>query len=56
MNDVWTAATHRCTIHTIKAMLVVETNFTFPCQEVMEKLAKDKAILKKIHSSEKYRD
>lgn len=56
MNDVWTAARNRFTIPTIKAMLVVKTNFNFPCQEFMEKLAKDKAILKKIHSSEKYRD
>ncbi|XP_036816052.1 uncharacterized protein LOC110502567 isoform X1 [Oncorhynchus mykiss] len=54
MNDLWTAVRNRFTVSTIKAMLIVKTNFNLPCQEFMEKLARDRAILKKIHSSEKY--
>ena len=56
INDLWTAARNRFTVPTIRAMLIVKTNFNLPCQEFMEKLAKDRAILKKIHSSEKYTD
>ncbi|CDQ82147.1 unnamed protein product [Oncorhynchus mykiss] len=56
MNDIWTAARNGFTVPKIKAMLIVKTNVNLPCQEFMGKLAKDRAILKKIHSSEKYTD
>ncbi|CAJ1074328.1 uncharacterized protein LOC128438617 isoform X2 [Xyrichtys novacula] len=54
MNDIWTYARNRFTVDSIKAMLLVKTNINIPCQEFMEMLAKDRAILRKIHSSEKY--
>jgi hypothetical protein len=56
MNDIWTAAINRFTVPTIKAMLIVKTNFNFPCQVFIEKLTKDRAILNKILYSEKYTD
>lgn len=55
MNDAWTAS-NRFTISIIKSMLIVRTNVNLSCQEFMEKLAKDRAILRKKHSSEKYVD
>ena len=54
MNDIWTAARNRFTVPIIKAMLILKTNINLTCQEFMEDLAKDRAILKKIHASEKY--
>ncbi|CAB1441540.1 unnamed protein product [Pleuronectes platessa] len=36
------------------AILIVKTNINLPCDKFMEMLAKDRAIQKKIHSSEKY--
>lgn len=39
MNDLWTEARNRFTVPTIKAVLIVKTNFNLPCQEFMEKLA-----------------
>lgn len=56
MNDTWTASRNRFTVYTIKAMLIVRKNFILPCLVFTEKLAKDRAILRKIHSSEKYAD
>lgn len=56
MNDMWTAERNRFKVSTIKAMLTVKTNFNLPCQDFMEKLTKNKLILKNIHSSQKYAD
>ncbi|KAG0726137.1 hypothetical protein GWK47_037206 [Chionoecetes opilio] len=57
MNDMWTAERNRFTVSTMKALLTVKTNFNhLPCQDFMEMLTKNKPILKKIHSSEKYTD
>lgn len=56
MNDVWTAERNRFNVCTVKALLTVKTNFNLTCQGFMEKLAEDKQILRKIHSSEKYTD
>lgn len=55
-NDSCTAAGNIFTVFTVKAMLIVRTNFIFSCQEFMEKLAKDRAILRKRPSCEKYAD
>ena len=48
MNDIWTAARNSFAVPPIKAMLIVKTNVNLPSQELMEKLAEDRAILKKI--------
>lgn len=55
MNDAWTAS-NGFTLSVIKSMLILRINVNLSCQEFMEKLAKDRAILMKIHSSEKYVD
>lgn len=58
MNDVWTAekSVHSLyqVVSTMKGLVRVKTNFNLPCQDFMVKLTKNKPILKKIHSSEKY--
>ncbi|KAK0132613.1 hypothetical protein N1851_032481 [Merluccius polli] len=54
MNDIWTDSRNRLTVPSIKAILIVKTNINLPCEKFMEMLAKDSAIQKKIHSSEKY--
>lgn len=48
INDIWTAARNRFAVPPIKAMLIMKTNFNLPCEEFMEKLVEDRAILKKI--------
>ncbi|XP_053277202.1 uncharacterized protein LOC128438617 isoform X2 [Pleuronectes platessa] len=54
MNDIWTDSRNRFTVPSIKAILIVKTNINLLCDKFMEMLAKDRAIQKKIHSSEKY--
>lgn len=54
MNDIWTDSRNRFTVPSIKAMLIVKTNINLPCKKFMEILANDRAIQRKIHSSEKY--
>ena len=54
MNVIWTDSRNRFTVPSIKAILFVKTNINLPCDKFMEMLAKDRAIQKKIHSSEKY--
>lgn len=54
MNDVWTAEKSRFLVETIKAILIVKTNFKLSCLEFVEKISKNKNILRQIHSSEKY--
>ncbi len=56
MNDTLISSRNRFTVSTIKSMLIVRTNFNLSCQEFMEKLSKDREILRKIQSSEKHVD
>lgn len=55
MNDTWTPERNPFTLFSMKALLMVKTNFNLPCHDFMENLTKNRDILLKIHSSEKYR-
>ena len=55
MNALWTDEKIRFLVKTIKAIFMTKSNFNLSCDAFKKKLAKNKAILKKIHESEKYR-
>ena len=54
MNALWTNEKNRFPVETIKSILMIKSNINLSCDAFAKKLAKDKAILKKIHGSEKY--
>ena len=54
MNALWTDEKNRFLVETIKSILMIKSNTNLSCDAFAKKLAKDKAILKKIHGSEKY--
>ena len=54
MNALWTDEKNRFLVETIKSILMIKSNINLSCDAFAKKLAKDKAILKKIHGSEKY--
>lgn len=54
MNKIWSAEKTQLNINTLKAMLIVKTNFDLSCIEFYSRLAEDECILEKISSSEKY--
>ena len=54
MNALWTDEKNRFLVETIKSILMIKSIINLSCDAFAKKLAKDKAILKKIHGSEKY--
>ena len=55
MNALWTDEKKRFLVETIKIILMTKSNFNLSCDDFAKTLAKNKAILKKIHGSAKYR-
>ena len=55
MSALWTDEKNRFLVETINAILMTKSNFNLSCNAFAKKLAKNKAILKKIHGSEKHR-
>ena len=55
INALWTDEKNRFLVETIKAILMTKSNFNLSCDAFAKKLAKNEAVLKKIHGSEKYR-
>lgn len=54
MNNIWTSEKSQLNISTLRSMLMIRTNFTLKCYEFYELLLKNKQVLHKISSSEKY--
>ena len=54
MNALWTDEKNRLLVETIKAILMAKSNFNLSCDIFAKKLAKNKAIPKKVHGSQKY--
>lgn len=54
MNNMWSTEKSRLHISTLSAMLMVKINFDHSCEEFYQILLKNKNILQKISSSQKY--
>ena len=55
MNSFWTSDKTRLEIDTLKAILLTKVNYEENCTEFYTMLQSEKNLLKKIHSSEKYK-
>ena len=54
MNNIWTAEKTQLNVSTLKAILIVKTNFELNCVDFYDKFFQNVPILNKICSSEKY--
>ncbi|ODM88006.1 putative zinc finger protein, partial [Orchesella cincta] len=54
MNDVWSSEKTTLGLETLKALLNLKINANYSCRELHTELKKQPAILKQIHSSNKY--
>lgn len=55
INNIWTSEKTQFNVETIEACVKVKCNFDMNCTEFYEYLKSKESILKKVHSSEKYK-
>jgi hypothetical protein len=54
MSTVWSKEKSRLTVETVRAMLVLRQNCVMECEKFNDKALKDRNLLRKITSAEKY--
>lgn len=54
VNKLWTYEKSQFIVETIKAILMVECNFSCSCEDFYNKIKSDNELLKKVYKSEKY--
>lgn len=54
MNSMWSKEKSRLSVETMRAMLVIRQNCVMECEKFYDKVSKDRNLLRKITSSEKY--